>query len=164
MIRKPASTCFSMLIFTQKAILRWFLENIKHGKSAVPDLWTLSLFFPYLAFILYILYKIHIVKNGESQRFTISNLKSAQVTLDYTSQFKNSVELSFCKCTNDTGRDVATDRWKILSFQDFDCSVNLEYCKMVTKCFKVLQLKCGISVVKNPTNQQKTKEKNVLID
>lgn len=151
-----------MLIFTQKAILRWFLENIKHGKFAAPDLWTLSLFFPYLAFILYILYKIHIVKNhGESHRFTISNLKSAQVTLDYTSQFKNSVELSFCKRTNDTCRDVAIDRWKILSFQDFDCSVNLEYCKMVTKCFKVLQLKCGISVVKNPTNQQIKKRKSL---
>lgn len=56
---------------------------------------------------------------------------------------------------NDICRDVATDRWKILCFQNFNCPVNLEYCKMVTKCLKAIQLRCGISVVKNPTNQQK---------
>lgn len=89
-----------MLIFTHKEILTKFLENIKHGKSAVPDLWTLKIVFPYLTFIHYILYKIHIMKNrGESQRFTLSNLESAQVTLNYTSQFENPTELSFCKCT-----------------------------------------------------------------
>lgn len=152
-----------MLIFTHKAILRRFLENIKHDKSAVPDFWTLSLFvFPFffnLTLILYILYKIHTEKHhGESQRFTISNLKSAQVTLDCTSQFKNYWTV-LLPMHNGICSDVAIDRWKILCFQDFNCSVNLEYCKMVTQCLKVIQLKCGISVVKPPSSQQKNKGK-----
>lgn len=53
-IRKTASICFSILIFTHKAILRRFLENTKHGKSALPDLWTLCFsFFP--------IYSLHLV-------------------------------------------------------------------------------------------------------
>lgn len=97
---KTASTCFSTLIFTHEVILTRFLENMKHGKSAAPDLWTSSLFvFPYLIFILYILCKINTMEQSwwVSKTYSIKHQVWIGNSKSYTFQFRNPTKLSPCK-------------------------------------------------------------------